>query len=476
MYCDGKGVPTNYARALDLFRRSSAQGESLGWFNLGWMYAKGLGVPKDAAQGYAHYRRSAEGGWPRGQFLTALCLLGGLGVQTNLDDGTDWLIKAASGGEDDAIKLLAEHASTLLRKTNVIEAAMQAVTRASASGSVQAAHFLGRMHMTGYLLPRDRARACEHLSRAATNGIPAAALQLGTMLFDPTIGVPQPAEAWSWIEYAAKHDDMQGIPMLASRYLTGDPAERNAATGTNWLWRGVQRSQAPSMTFLAELLLDGSLIPQDRAAALSLLKRSAELGHAPAQTLLASHAFATPPSLAVTDALRYFELAAEQQWPPALAALSQLYLDGKHVARDPARGRDYLMRASELNDPTAQYNLGIALLRGQFGETNMNQAAVLFRSCALQGFSSGQSAYGYLLSRGEGVPLDLVEAWKWFELAAAARDQLAQGSLDRLRKTLTPEQIGEARRRAQSFRPVNYRKQEYLSIPRPVPAAQAPPP
>ena len=472
LYLDGKGVPTNHARALELFRKSSAQGEKLGWYYLGWTHAQGLGVPKDPVQAYGYYRRSAELGWATGERMTGVCLLMGMGVKTNIAEGVQWLIKAVAHGESDSIKLLSEGAPVFLREPATQQAAINAFQTAARSGSAEAALFLGRQHVHGRLLPRNRAQALEWLTFAATNGAPAAAVVCCFVLFDSTLGPPEPNVAWKWAEYAAGLDDMQGIPLLASRYLAGLPSERNVEAGTNWLWRGVQLNQAPSMTFLARLLAEGTLIPQDRIASSALLKRAAELGHAPALATLAAQAFATPPAISMADGLRYMEMAAQREWAPSLAILSSLYQQGKYVPTDPVRAKEYLVRAAAMNHAAAQCNLGIAFLHGQYGETNASKAAELLKASAQQGYVPGQSAFGYLLSRGEGVQPDPVEAWKWCELAAAGGDKSAGTIMGILHQTMTPEQIAEAQRRARTFQRADSQQPAYMSVPRPLTGAQ----
>jgi uncharacterized protein len=462
MYSEGQGVPVDFARAMDLFGKSSAQGFAAGWFEMGWMHAKGLGVPKDETQAFAYYLRSAELGWPRGQLMTATSFLLGRGVQTNVAEGIHWLIKSCASGEPEAVKLLNGYTSQI-RDPRLIEAAVEALKRAARLGSAEAAFHLGRRYRSGNLVLRDRAKACSYLTFAATNGMAAAATENAFALLDLALGKPAFEEAIKWIEYAAEHEDMQGIFLLASHYLS----TRKIELGTNWLWRGVQKGQALSMTQLGLLLNDGRIIPRDGNAAWALLKRSAELGHAPAQEIVAAQAFMTPALISVSRALRYLTLSTEQQWPPAIFRLSQVYLAGEHVPRDLVRAREYLARAAELNDPSAQFNLGLTFLQGQFGETNYSKAAGLLRSSAEQGNASAQSAYANMVARAQGTELDLVEAWKWFELAATQGEKNAPAAMKILATHLTPAQIEEARQRAKTFVPTNRQMPIYLSLPRP---------
>jgi TPR repeat protein len=49
---------------------------------------------------------------------------------------------------------------------------------------------------------------------------------------------------------------------------------------------------------------------------------------------------------------------------------------------------------------------------------------------------------------GHGVPKDLVEAYKWYSLAAAQGNNNALSNRDNLIRWLTPQQIAEGQQRA----------------------------
>jgi hypothetical protein len=53
---------------------------------------------------------------------------------------------------------------------------------------------------------------------------------------------------------------------------------------------------------------------------------------------------------------------------------------------------------------------------------------------------------------GEGVPEDRIQAHKWLELGASARDGEAQAVLTSLETKLTSEELAEARRLASEWR------------------------
>ena len=58
-----------------------------------------------------------------------------------------------------------------------------------------------------------------------------------------------------------------------------------------------------------------------------------------------------------------------------------------------------------------------------------------------------------LYARGQGVPVDEIEAYKWCLLAAAQGDDEAKKGAKSLERSLTPEQRAEGERRAREFKP-----------------------
>ena len=75
---------------------------------------------------------------------------------------------------------------------------------------------------------------------------------------------------------------------------------------------------------------------------------------------------------------------------------------------------------------------------------------------AEQEFGPAQNALGLCCSKGNGVPKDYVEPYKWFDLAAAKGGQLtddARVSIAMAEQYLTPEQVAQAQRLAREFKP-----------------------
>ena len=77
-----------------------------------------------------------------------------------------------------------------------------------------------------------------------------------------------------------------------------------------------------------------------------------------------------------------------------------------------------------------------------------------FRKAADQGDASAQFNLGVMYANGSGTAGDLIEAYKWLTLAAAAakgdEQQRYATARDTLARSMTPEQLSQARLRAGS--------------------------
>ena len=62
MYHMGQGVPQDYTKAVQWYRRAAEKGNAASQANLGVMYAKGTGVSRDLVQAYVWYDLAATQG------------------------------------------------------------------------------------------------------------------------------------------------------------------------------------------------------------------------------------------------------------------------------------------------------------------------------------------------------------------------------------------------------------------------------
>ncbi len=96
----------------------------------------------------------------------------------------------------------------------------------------------------------------------------------------------------------------------------------------------------------------------------------------------------------------------------------------------------------------AQYQLATKYVLGSDGLTqDYGKAAKWYRKAAEQGIAKAQHNLAWMYEKGQGSHRDLVEAYKWHSLAASLGSPHGVGPRDRLKDSMTPEQIAEAERR-----------------------------
>ena len=98
-----------------------------------------------------------------------------------------------------------------------------------------------------------------------------------------------------------------------------------------------------------------------------------------------------------------------------------------------------------------------------YGRGDYASALRLYRSLAERGDAYAQNYLGIMYQAGQGVPLDYVQAYKWFMLARYnLAAQFPVSDKDRniilrnrevVAEKMTPEQIAEAQKLAREWRP-----------------------
>lgn len=166
---------------------------------------------------------------------------------------------------------------------------------------------------------------------------------------------------------------------------------------------------------LGRMYVDGQGVAKDAAEGAAWLSRAAIFAnHAEAQFLLA-HMYDTGDygvEQDIAGAVHWYETAAKQGHAGAQAQLAAHYIEGNGVPEDPAR------------------------------------AAALFHAAAKQGHRDAQTYLGAMHFSGYGVMQDRVLSHMWFSVAIEAGAEGLTEHLDRVAAQLTPEQLADARTRA----------------------------
>ena len=120
MHHNGQGMPQNYAKAVEWYRKAADQGFAKAQANLGVMYAKGEGVPQDFSSAASWFRKSAYQGNSLAQHNLGLMYGRGQGVPQDYIEAYAWESLAARSGHENAIKNRDNIASNFSPETLII--------------------------------------------------------------------------------------------------------------------------------------------------------------------------------------------------------------------------------------------------------------------------------------------------------------------------------------------------------------------
>jgi len=152
-------------------------------------------------------------------------------------------------------------------------------------------------------------------------------------------------------------------------------------------------------------------------------------------------------------ALRESQPLAEQGNALAQYQLGLLYDNGQGVRKDDTQARQWYEKSAEQGYAEAQVNLGILYDYGRGVQQDFKKAVYWYRLSAKQGNHLAQRRLGLMYERGDGVQRDYIQAYMWYILGAANGSERGIALRDTLAKQMTPEQIDEAQKLAQEWRP-----------------------
>jgi len=127
----------------------------------------------------------------------------------------------------------------------------------------------------------------------------------------------------------------------------------------------------------------------------------------------------------ITEAVRWYRLAADQGHADAQARLAVMYATGRDVPQNDVEAARWYQLLEDQGDALTQFNLAVMYVTGRgFGSGYAGvprddaEAVRWYRLAADQGHAEAQYNLGVMYSTGSGVPRDDAEAVLWWQAAA----------------------------------------------------------
>jgi TPR repeat protein len=272
--------------------------------------------------------------------------------------------------------------------------------------------------------PAERDQAMGYYRQAAEEGLVDAQLRLANLLYMGE-GVPRDLgqaakyydQARALIEPRADAGDAQAQEWLGDLYREGRGVQQNGDFAVYWYTQAAQAGRVSSYVKLARMFERGE----------------AGVG------------------VQIDEALRYYELAGENNHAQSLFAIAKRYADGDGVTPDKVRAVELFEQAAAAGDSRAYARLGDLYADTAELPTNAGTAAEWYERAAATGDEKAMFKLAELYDRGRLGPRDPIMAYEWYLLAARNDHPRAPERLDRLSGVLSTAQRDRARLAADAW-------------------------
>ena len=197
----------------------------------------------------------------------------------------------------------------------------------------------------------------------------------------------------------------------------------------------------------------GSGVKKDLAHALSLYMQAASMGDPEAQYIAGAMYFTgqgTDRNMQMGFKLLHTAARNGKSTPDSQKIIAQSFLLGTVAPKNIPEAVKWYSQAADEGDRDAQNELGFMYFVGKGVEQDFQKAFTLFLKAAERGLSVAQYNIGIMYFTGNGVEqTDLVQAYVWLNLAAAAGHQESAAARQYLESLLTSSQLEDAQKQSQ---------------------------
>jgi TPR repeat protein len=217
-------------------------------------------------------------------------------------DAPRWLLKAAEGGDMEAMYLYAdcvrekrdgvgEASGGELRRRAEREGKCRSAVgwyrKAAALGHAKAMRWPGAAYASGAGAITGDATTLRWYRKAAALGEVAAMVKVGEMLQRGIGGRVDKVEGYSWLGKAAELGSPAGMAGVGGAILHGEGVEEDMAHGLRWLRKAAENGDRQGMYLLGRCLAMGGVgLRKNTPAAIVWFQKSAELGEVEARRAL----------------------------------------------------------------------------------------------------------------------------------------------------------------------------------------------
>jgi TPR repeat protein len=250
---------------------------------------------------------------------------------------------------------------------------------------------------------------------------------------------------------AAQNNDPQAHTLIARIYAEGLGVPKDMALAARWYAKGAELGDTEAQFGLGILYAQGQGVEKNYVAAAQLFEKVAATGHALANynlALLFLRGQGKPEN--PRRAFAHMTYAAEKGVVSAQYDLGTLYTTGTGTDPNAFEAAKWFGKAAAAGHTDAEVEYAVILFKGHGVPPDQKKGAYLFRQAAEKGVPIAQNRLARCYAFGAGVPMSLVEAAKWQQLAKGGgfEDEV----LDKMLTKLSRADRDKARREADEWR------------------------
>lgn len=412
-YAYGKGVDKDIKKAVELFNKAIAKGNTDAMRRLGNLYREGDGVPLDYSKAMEWYQKAADKGDSEAMYNLGVMYANGDGVSQNYAEALKWYQKAADKGDLDAI------------------------------------HNLGVFYENGWSVTKDYTRAIEWYKKAADKGHPASMICMSDMYYFGR-GVEKNLNlALDWLAKRMEIiDDDVDYAIAGFRYICRN--DNKQGTYSSRLRSYVELFNLYKKRFeedgyqstpenenlyfgLAVFYAYGVGATSDQEKAKELVENLSDRSAGSVCRAAEFYEFGDFGSVDYKKALEIYEHCTWDHYAPAKAA--SFYIDGKGTPKNISRALELIKQSKEYAEfaettcPLADFLLGRLYYEGLGVKQNRAEAFKLFKAAAEDPEDPNDEAMQRLSAcyrYGYGTTKDLDKAEFWLKKAQETGNEKAR--------------------------------------------------
>ena len=278
-------------------------------------------------------------------------------------------------------------------------------------------YYLGRLYLYGYGQLKNTDLAMRYFLKSAEKGyLPAVQVMAKYSLMHDK----NPEQALRWFKQAATEGDVNAQLYLAAAYLYGVGVNKNVDTATHYYIDAAKNGNPLAQYALAESFIDSRHSANNKLG-LIWLSKSVASGNPKALTKLGGIYISG--KLVSKDIAKGNDLlnqAVAQNYTPAMLVLGNTALEEE----DYKKALEWYTKAANQHDPDAYLALAHAYLQEKSPIKDPQAGFMWTLKAAQAGQSSGKKELGNLYQRGYGVAANQELAEEW--LNQAAKDEKAK--------------------------------------------------